>query len=200
MKQKLILTSLSVGAVMFVFSYGEFNHNYSFFQRESVKQERIVVKIVEYIQQEGVSLSKEDLRQIAKIIYKESKFYQIDYRLMLAIIKVESNFRHKVVSPKGARGLLQVKPSLAKFIAKDAGVSWNGEKTLDEPEKNIKIGLYFFSKLLEDFDNLNLALHAYNIGPTKLREIIADKNKPNKHFSTLVLKEYNKIKTILPAP
>ncbi len=37
--------------------------------------------------------------------------------LILALMKIESNFQHNVVSSRGARGLLQVKPSLAKFIA-----------------------------------------------------------------------------------
>jgi soluble lytic murein transglycosylase len=104
------------------------------------------------------------------------------------------------VSPRGARGLLQIKPSLAKFIAKDVGIKWGGAKTLDEPDTNIKIGVHFFSKLMEDFDNINMALHAYNMGPTRLKEILSEKNKPKNTFLNLVLKEYNKNILILPAP
>jgi len=50
-------------------------------------------------------------RDIASFVYVESKSHEVDYRLVLAVMKVESNFRLDAVSPKGARGLLQIKPS-----------------------------------------------------------------------------------------
>ncbi len=197
-KEKLILTSLGIGAMLFVFAYGDITGDHPIFQRESVKHDRIVKKIVDFMKEEGAINSEKELAHTANIIYKASRKHNVDYRLMLAIVKVESNFRHNVVSPKGARGLFQVKPSLAKYIARDAGVHWNGTKTLDEPEKNIKIGVYFFSQLLEDFDNLSLALHAYNMGPTRLKKMLSENVRPNKNFSNLVLKEYKRITSILP--
>jgi hypothetical protein len=45
-----------------------------------------------------------------------------------------------------------------------------------------------------------MALHAYNMGPTRLKEILSEKNKPKNTFLNLVLKEYNKNILILPAP
>ena len=48
---------------------------------------------------------------------------------------------------------------------------WDGHKTLDEPDSNIKIGIYFFSQLIRDFENINLALKAYNMGPTRVKEL-----------------------------
>ena len=70
--------------------------------------------------------------------------YNIDYRLVLALMKIESNFRCDAVSEQGARGLLQVKPSLARFIAEDVGIGWRGDEALDEPETNIRIGVQLF--------------------------------------------------------
>ncbi|MCX8110015.1 MAG: lytic transglycosylase domain-containing protein [Syntrophorhabdaceae bacterium] len=199
-RQKIILASLGIGAMLFVFTYSEMDSNHLRFQKEHTRQDKIIKKIVDFMKEEGVNSTDEELTHIARIIYKASRMHNVDYRLMLAIVKVESNFKHNVVSPKGARGLFQVKPSLAKYIARDAGVHWKGDHTLDEPEKNIKIGVYFFSLLLEDFDNLNLALHAYNMGPTKLKKMLSENTRPNRNFSNLVLKEYRRIASILPQP
>jgi soluble lytic murein transglycosylase len=168
--------------------------------REHLKKEDITSQIISYVRDENESLNDSELKTIAEIVYDESSKKKVDYRLVLAIMKIESNFRQGAVSRKGARGLLQVKPSLAKYIAQDVGVHWRGDTTLDEPEKNIKIGVHFFSQLIEDFENINLALHAYNIGPTRLRAIVTAKKIPEKRFLNLVLDEYDRNKSILPPP
>ncbi len=200
MRNKIILTSLGAGALLFVCLYGDYNKGNTILQRDYIKHQKIEKKIFEFLVDEGVDIPPERLLSISKMIYRTSKSHNLDYRLMLAIMKVESNYRHDAVSPKGARGLLQVKPSLAKYIAKDAGVNWGGKKTLDEPEKNIKIGVYFFSMLMRDFESLNLALHAYNMGPTKFKKVLSENTRYNKKFSNLVLKEYDRISSILPSP
>jgi soluble lytic murein transglycosylase len=159
-----------------------------------------VNQIISFVKNENENLNDSELKTIAEIVYDESSKKQVDYRLVLAIMKIESNFRQDAVSKKGARGLLQVKPSLARYIAQDVGVHWKGDTTLDEPEKNIKIGVHFFSQLIEDFENINMALHAYNIGPTRLRGLVTDKKKPEKRFLNLVLDEYDRNKSVLPPP
>jgi soluble lytic murein transglycosylase len=172
----------------------------SVIHREHFKKEGIINQITSYVKTENENLSDTELRTIAKIVYDESLKKKLDYRLVLAIMKVESNFRYAAISRKGARGLLQVKPSLAKYIAQDVGVHWKGDTTLDEPDKNIKIGVHFFSQLVKDFESINMALHAYHVGPTRLREIVAEKKKPEKRYLNLVLNEYDRNKSILPPP
>lgn len=168
--------------------------------RENVKKEGIVSQIISFVKDENESLSDSELKTIAEIVYDESSKKKIDYRLVLAIMKIESNFQQDAVSKKGARGLLQVKPSLAKYIAEDVGINWRGDSTLDEPEKNIKIGVHFFSQLIEDFESINMALHAYHVGPTRLRAIVTEKKKPAKRYLNLVLDEYDRSKSVLPPP
>jgi soluble lytic murein transglycosylase len=157
-------------------------------------------RITNYIRGENEELEDKEISAISEMIYKESMKYNIDYRLVLALMKIESNFRCDAVSRKGARGLLQVKPSLARYIAEDVGITWQGDETLDEPKKNIKIGVRVFSKLIDDFQNINMALHAYHVGPTKLREMITEKEIPQKRFLNLVLAEYDRNISLLPAP
>lgn len=169
-------------------------------RREEVKREEAVNLIIEHLRERNVNVEDEGLQGIAEMVYDESMQHNVDYRLVLAIMKIESNFKHDAVSHKGARGLLQVKPSCAKYIAPDVGVKWKGAKTLDEPDKNIKIGVRLFSSLIEDFQNVNMALHAYHVGPTRLKKILAEKKKPQKRYLNLVLDEYDRNIDLLPEP
>jgi soluble lytic murein transglycosylase len=168
--------------------------------RQKFSKKKTIHQIIDYLRLENGKLEDNLSRSISESVYAESMRYNVDYRLILAIMKVESNFKNDAVSHKGARGLLQVKPSLAKYIAEDVGIGWLGDKTLDEPEKNIKIGVYVFSKLIEDFQSVNMALHAYHVGPTKLRGILSKKKIPQERYLKLVLNEYEKNLSLLPAP
>lgn len=158
----------------------------------------VVERIVKYLKGKNIGMHEERLKSVVHTVYEQSQQYDLDYRLALAVIKVESDFRHDVVSHKGARGLFQIKPSLAKYIAKDAGVTFNGAECLHEPDKNIKLGVYHLSKLMEDFKNLSTALHAYNVGTTRLKAETARKSEPKTAFTKKVLKEYQKNIAVLP--
>lgn len=163
------------------------------FYTKNIKKEQIKNQITELLKNENTDMEDNTAETISHVLYEESAQYGLDYRLILALMKIESNFQHDVVSSRGARGLLQVKPSLAKFIAQDLGIKWDGQETLDTPDTNIKIGVRFLSQLITDFENINLALKAYNMGPSKAKEL--SRNNPNwaKGFPNLVMNEYKKI-------
>jgi soluble lytic murein transglycosylase len=167
---------------------------------KEVGKKEAVSRIADYIRDENVELQEEEVVSISDMVYDESMRNNVDYRLVLALIKTESNFRQDAVSERGARGLLQIRPGVAKDIAEKAGIGWRGKETLDQPEENIKIGVQIFSKLIEDFESIDMALHAYHVGPTKLREIHAKEKTPRKHYLNLVLDEYNRNISLLPAP
>ncbi len=160
----------------------------------------IVSKTAEYLKGKMRSTSDEKIKTIANSVYEESQKYAFDYRLILAVMKVESNFRNEAISSKGARGLLQVKPSLAKYIAKDTGIHMEEATSLHEPEKNIKIGVNYLSKLIDMFDNLASALHAYNVGPSKAKKSGATNSEPSTAFTRKVINEYQNLMEVLPSP
>jgi soluble lytic murein transglycosylase len=164
------------------------------------RKEHITKHITEHLKAENISIEDGTARTIARVVYEESVHHGLDYRLVLALMKIESNFQDDAVSSKGARGLLQVKPSVAKFIAQDAGIRWNGHRTLDEPDSNIKIGIHFFSQLIKDFKNINLALKAYNMGPTRVKELSFESTQTTRGFSGLVMNEYRKNISTFPNP
>ena len=92
------------------------------------------------------------------LIARAAKRYQVEAALIRAVIKVESNFKPKVVSPAGAVGLMQVLPSTAA----DYGVE--DREALFDPATNIDIGTRHLRRLLRKYKNISRALKAYNAG------------------------------------
>ena len=80
----------------------------------------------------------------------------VDYKLIKAMVQVESAFKPGAVSPKGARGLMQLMPGTARRY---------GVNNSFDPIQNLLGGVRYFKYLLELFNNnLTLALAAYNAG------------------------------------
>ena len=91
------------------------------------------------------------------IIDRAARRYQVDPALVNAVIRTESDFDARAVSPAGAQGLMQLMPGTAR----DLGV----EDPFD-PEQNIMGGTRYLRQMLDRFDgDLDKALAAYNWGP-----------------------------------
>ena len=68
-----------------------------------------------------------------------------------------------------------------------------GEWIVYDPEVNIALGAFYLNKLLKRFQDLRLALEAYNHGPTQLKQFLKRGIRPKK-YSNKVYKNYNMIK------
>lgn len=87
--------------------------------------------------------------------------------LILAVIRQESNFNSAAASGAGARGLMQLMPSTAKFVARKEKLKHTPAK-LEDPEHNVRLGAAYLEGLLERFDgSYPLAVAAYNAGPNR---------------------------------
>ncbi|MEN3189981.1 MAG: transglycosylase SLT domain-containing protein [Atribacterota bacterium] len=156
-----------------------------------VKREFYITKIVGIISQSNKTLQSKEIYEIAKTIYEESIKYNFNPLLVTAIIKIESNFDPKAISDSYAYGLCQVRRFIAPELADKIGVEWDGaEKTLFDPIKNIKIGVYYLSMLNRDFDNIKTAIIAYNQGPYSVQENLAKNNELNQSYANKVLDYY----------
>ena len=106
-------------------------------------------------------------RKYENIVELYSQKYQVDPNLIFAIIKAESNFNATAVSGKGAKGLMQLMEDTAKDVCKkvDTKIDTNkvGDKLLDA-DINIELGTKYISILLEKYNNIAIALTAYNAG------------------------------------
>ena len=120
-----------------------------------MKEKRVLIPTKEEIIGNH-QLTKEELSAYDDLIVKTSDKYRVDAALVKAIIKAESNFNHRAVSPVGARGLMQLMPATAASLQVEDSF---------HPEKNIEGGVRYLRYLMNLFNgNLPLVLAAYNSG------------------------------------
>jgi soluble lytic murein transglycosylase len=108
------------------------------------------------------------------IIRQQAAEKNLDPALLAGVIYAESKFRDQT-SPAGAKGLMQLTPQTAHYIA---GLSGGTEFELDDlstPQVNIAYGAYYLRYLLDRYEgNIVLALAAYNGGEGNVDRWVAE--------------------------
>ena len=97
----------------------------------------------------------------ADYIVKYSKANDLDPFLVMAVIKVESNFVPEAHSGV-AGGLMQLTEETAEWNAKELGITT--EYDYMDPETNIRFGCHYLRHLIDVYGNIDTALAAYNGG------------------------------------
>ena len=102
------------------------------------------------------------------IIRQQARDKDLDAALIAAVIYEESRFRDQT-SHAGARGLMQITPATADFIAQRTGGVRFEQEDLADPQINIAYGAYFLRYLIDHYEgNEGLAAAAYNAGLTNV--------------------------------
>ncbi len=105
------------------------------------------------------------------IPYKPKTGFNIDKALILAFVRQESQFRSYAKSSVGARGLMQLMPNTARFVARKRNIkpdNFYGTRRnyLYRPELSLTLGQYYIELLLiEQKNNLLYSIASYNAGP-----------------------------------
>lgn len=113
------------------------------------------------------------LNKYGKTIRHYSERYGVDWRLVVAVMKVESRFDHTAESHRGAKGFMQIMPSTQNEIAQIFGVD---REVFDDPRGNIQGGIFYLASLYKQFgddglseeNRLKFTLAAYNAGPGRI--------------------------------
>lgn len=86
--------------------------------------------------------------------------YNLDPKLIAAVVEVESNFNPKAKSGAGAKGLMQLLDGTFKEFG--SGDIWDAQD-------NVNAGSHYLSKQIKDFGSVELGLAAYNSGPGRVK-------------------------------
>lgn len=108
------------------------------------------------------SFSGPSAANVNDLVNEASGRYRLDPDLVNSVIKAESGFNVRAVSPKGAQGLMQLMPGTASGL---------GVRNAFDPQANVEGGTKYLRELLERYNfDLVKALAAYNAGPERVEQ------------------------------
>jgi hypothetical protein len=136
------------------------------------------------VQVEGAVEKYKISRELAEDIYDIAREESIEPRLAFGLIKTESTFNERAVSPVGARGLTQVMPRTAAWLVP-------GTKTQDlyDRQTNLRLGFSYLNQMIDKYNgNVRLALLAYNRGPGTVDKVLKRGGNPDNGYADKVLR------------
>jgi soluble lytic murein transglycosylase len=128
----------------------------------------------------GARLPEELLRVIFPLDYwatiqRQSRLRHLDPYVVAALIAQESSFEPDARSAANAYGLMQVVPGTGRRLARSLGLRYRGVTTLTNADANVRMGTLHFSRLIEQFGGVHLALAAYNAGESRVVRWMAER-------------------------
>ncbi len=163
-------------------------------RRQAAREKKAKLEIAKSISSCNPDLSVESVISYATTIYEESIKYNIDSKLILAIIQAESEFNFRARSHKGAIGLMQLRPNTAKWVSSNLGLRYRGLESLYDPDYNIKMGIHYLDMMRRKYRSLEEALAAYNRGPAGLERYVEEENELPKKYVERVMGYYKELK------
>ena len=156
-------------------------------------RQQAIREILEVLERHPTGLASVTKEELAEVIYEEATRHNLDPKFILALIAIESSFQNWSVSEQGAKGLMQIMPYVAESLAQELGIEYSGDRTLFNPYLNIKMGTYYLTQLTKDFNDIRLALAAYNYGPTYIKSLIEKKEGIPLNYNRKFLTAYQNI-------
>lgn len=134
------------------------------FTRLSNYENADVLYSIDFILQKNKNVDIKTARHIAEAVIEQSAKFELDFKLVLAVIWQESRFNTKALSNQKASGLMQVIPATQKALAKILKIdTWD----INDIETNILFGTAYLARLKKLYNgDIKLMLAAYNGGST----------------------------------
>ncbi|HYG58865.1 MAG TPA: lytic transglycosylase domain-containing protein, partial [Symbiobacteriaceae bacterium] len=116
-------------------------------------------------------------------LYRRAEEHGLDPYLVAAVIRAESGWEPTAESSQGARGLMQLMPDTARWVADQMGVAYAPER-LNDPDYNIRLGCWYLANLHQEFGgDTVLALAAYNGGRSNVQKWLRDRQWTGEHHT-----------------
>jgi len=125
--------------------------------------------ILDQIRFHRPTLPHQETTALAHAVQQEARRYDLDWRLLLAIIRVESGFDPRARSPRGAIGLMQVRPPAFRQVATALGWVERDPGELEDIRVNVRVGSHYLFTMVRRFGDLKKAVQAYYLGPSRVR-------------------------------
>jgi soluble lytic murein transglycosylase-like protein len=124
---------------------------------------------------------------VNEVIREVSRRSRLDADFIASVIRAESGGNTKAVSPKGARGLMQLMPGTADQL---------GVRNSFDPAQNIDGGVRYLMQLLQQFNyDVAKALAAYNAGPHRVMQYKGvPPYRETRAYVTRIIRDYNRKK------
>lgn len=106
--------------------------------------------------------------------------------LLHPVKMTESGGRQSAISPKGARGVMQIMPKTGPEAAKLAGLPWDYNKYANDEEYNTKLGHAYLTSMIDRFGDTEKALAAYNWGPGNLSKALEKASASGRDWKTFL--------------
>jgi soluble lytic murein transglycosylase-like protein len=147
----------------------------------------------------SLPLEHQHLRAIVSLaVLSAAAKHGTDPYLILAMIQTESQFRPFAIGRHGERGLMQIRPRTAKWIAAQSQIEWRGGDELFDPYYNIQLGVAYLVHLRMRFPGPNHDyLSAYNMGALRVRRLLAHSIQPSE-YQGRILRSYGSFYAALP--
>jgi soluble lytic murein transglycosylase-like protein len=143
--------------------------------------------------QQPVAAATNHAFNLNETVKAASGAYQLDPDLVTSVIRAESGFNVRAVSPKGAQGLMQLMPQTATQL---------GVQNALDPQANVEAGTRYLRELLERYNfDLIKALAAYNAGPQRVEQYNGvPPYYETKAYVARIVRDFNKKKMAAKSP
>jgi soluble lytic murein transglycosylase-like protein len=121
--------------------------------------------------------------QLSNAIHAAAEAQGIDPDLAYRLVRAESGFNPRARSRVGALGLTQLMPGTARWLEP----RMNTPERIMHPDDNLAVGLRYLRGLLDKYDDLDLALLAYNRGPGAVDRDLRRGRNPENGYTRYVL-------------
>jgi len=128
---------------------------------EEAPEDQCLVLVRAALAARATRIAEPERGRLAQTLVEAERESGVSACLLVALIEQESRFDPRARGPRGALGLMQIRPFVGKDVAARIGVPWQGEQTLLDPVLNVRIGTAYLSELLDRFGSRELALAAY---------------------------------------
>jgi len=160
------------------------------------RQESRALEVARVLEALSPDLDDSNGRRLGMLLTDLSSHYGYDPALIVAVIMTESSFDPSSRSHRGAVGLMQLLPNTAESLAEETHRPWSGEHALLDPTFNISLGVRYLAKLHKRFGSLELALAAYNYGPSRVEEILRRGSPVPMDYTQRVLDHYQEVRRV----